>query len=265
MRSAVDPTGRYRTRFDAAVAGCGQTLVLTAAHVLDAKGPVRIELHRYNLGMERKPATEGVWPRVINGKVAATDTAADLAVVRIERMGALPYVARLSHGDEELDHALDGCRHRMLHLHRFDRDDNRARLDLSAVGDAHRDNRAGHGAGQFGVPAVLFLLADRRFAHLLEHREDAVAGQPDLAVRRGDRVLGAQPVESNYQLVAGQSGLQRTGFAVFDADFGSVRHTGDVNVVSAFPGPQPDADRRSAPDSPPGRQLPQVGTGCRST
>jgi S1-C subfamily serine protease len=79
----------------------GDTLVLTAAHVLNADGPVRIELHRYNLGMERKPATEGVWPRVIKGKVAATDTAADLAVVRIDRMGALPYVARLTHSEEE--------------------------------------------------------------------------------------------------------------------------------------------------------------------
>ena len=79
----------------------GETLVLTAAHVLNAEGPVRIELHRYNLGMERKPATEGVWPRVIQGKVAATDAAADLAVVRVEGMGALPYVARLAHGDLE--------------------------------------------------------------------------------------------------------------------------------------------------------------------
>jgi S1-C subfamily serine protease len=80
----------------------GETLVLTAAHVLNAEGPVRIELHRYNLGMERKPATEGVWPRLIKGTVAATDPAADLAVVRIDRMGALPYVARLNHSEEEL-------------------------------------------------------------------------------------------------------------------------------------------------------------------
>jgi S1-C subfamily serine protease len=79
----------------------GETLVLTAAHVLNAEGPVRIELHRYNLGMERKPATEGVWPRVIQGKVAATDTAADLAIVRVEGMGALPYVARLAHSAED--------------------------------------------------------------------------------------------------------------------------------------------------------------------
>ena len=79
----------------------GETLVLTAAHVLNAEGPVAIELHRYNLGMERKPAKEGVWPRVIKGRVAATDPAADLGVVRIDGMVALPYVARLAHGEEE--------------------------------------------------------------------------------------------------------------------------------------------------------------------
>jgi S1-C subfamily serine protease len=79
----------------------GETLVLTAAHVLNTEGPVVIELHRYNLGMERKPPTEGVWPRHIKGTVAATDTAADLAIVRIDKMRALPYVARLTHGEEE--------------------------------------------------------------------------------------------------------------------------------------------------------------------
>jgi S1-C subfamily serine protease len=79
----------------------GETLVLTAAHVLKAEGPVLIELHRYNLGMERMPATSGVWPRVIKGRPVATDAAADLAVVRIDRMGALPYVARLTRGEEE--------------------------------------------------------------------------------------------------------------------------------------------------------------------
>ncbi len=79
----------------------GDTLILTAAHVLKAEGPVLIELHRYNLGMERMPATHGVWPRAIKGKLAATDAAADLAVVRIEKMGALPYVARLTRAEDE--------------------------------------------------------------------------------------------------------------------------------------------------------------------
>ena len=56
----------------------GETLVLTAAHVVKADGPVMVELHRYNLGMERQPPTPGVWPRVIKANLAAIDSAADL-------------------------------------------------------------------------------------------------------------------------------------------------------------------------------------------
>ncbi len=79
----------------------GETLVLTASHVVKTEGPIFVELHRYNLHMERRPATQGVWPRVINAALAAVDTAADLAIVRIEKMTALPYVARLTHDNDE--------------------------------------------------------------------------------------------------------------------------------------------------------------------
>ncbi len=79
----------------------GETLVLTAAHVVKAEGPVVVELHRYNLGMERHPATAGVWPRVINANVAAIDSAADLSIVRIGKTAALPYVARCVRNNDE--------------------------------------------------------------------------------------------------------------------------------------------------------------------
>jgi S1-C subfamily serine protease len=79
----------------------GATLVLTAAHVVKAEGPVLIELHRYNLGMERQPATSGAWPRVLKASVAAVDTAADLSVVRIGKAAALPYVARFTRDQDE--------------------------------------------------------------------------------------------------------------------------------------------------------------------
>ena len=78
----------------------GETLVLTAAHVLKAEGPVWVELHRYNLGLERTAAA-GVWPRVIQAAPAARDLAADVAIVRLEKMIALPYVARLASGAEK--------------------------------------------------------------------------------------------------------------------------------------------------------------------
>ena len=79
----------------------GETLVLTAAHVIKAEGPIFVQLHRYNLGMERRPATQGIWPRVVSATPIAVDTAADLAIVRIENTTALPYVARFTHDNEE--------------------------------------------------------------------------------------------------------------------------------------------------------------------
>ncbi len=79
----------------------GETLVLTAAHVVQEKGPIHVELHRYNLGLERSPPAPGAWPRPLGAVVAATDRAADLAILRIEKLAALPYVARLSPGFQD--------------------------------------------------------------------------------------------------------------------------------------------------------------------
>jgi S1-C subfamily serine protease len=83
----------------------GETLVLTAAHVVNDRGPTIVELHRYNLGMERTAAAAGRWPRSVRATVLASDTPADLAILRIERMRALPYVARLArdHTDPPVD------------------------------------------------------------------------------------------------------------------------------------------------------------------
>lgn len=83
----------------------GQSLVLTAAHVVGEAGPISVELHRYNLGLERTPAAPGAWPRPIEAEVVALDRAADLAVLRIRTLTALPYVARLApdRRDPEVD------------------------------------------------------------------------------------------------------------------------------------------------------------------
>lgn len=80
----------------------GETLVLTASHVIRGPGTISVELHRYNLGLERIPATPGAWPRSIAAEVVAIDRAADLAVLRIEGLAALPYVARLAGSRREL-------------------------------------------------------------------------------------------------------------------------------------------------------------------
>lgn len=78
----------------------GETLILTAAHVVEGTGPLWVELHRYNLGVE-KTEPGAAWPIAVAAEVAATDPAGDLAVVRLRGQPPLPYVARLSPGDEE--------------------------------------------------------------------------------------------------------------------------------------------------------------------
>jgi S1-C subfamily serine protease len=72
-----------------------ETLVLTAAHVVAGPGRLAIELHRYNVGLERV-RSRGGWPRTVPAEVVATDPPADVAIVRIRGMVALPYVARIA-------------------------------------------------------------------------------------------------------------------------------------------------------------------------
>jgi hypothetical protein len=74
----------------------GQTLVLTAAHVVHNTGPIVVELHRYNLGLEKSATAPGPWPRRVSAELLAADQAADLAILRIAKLRALPYVARLA-------------------------------------------------------------------------------------------------------------------------------------------------------------------------
>jgi len=78
----------------------GETLVLTAAHVLEAGGAAFVEIHRYNLALEKKRNSDG-WPKKIPAKVIATDVAADVAVLRIEGFQAMPFVASVGEKTEE--------------------------------------------------------------------------------------------------------------------------------------------------------------------
>ncbi len=73
----------------------GETLVLTAAHVMESSEPAFVEVHRYNLALENKRGSEG-WPKRIPATVVATDPAADVAIMRITGFQAMPYVARLT-------------------------------------------------------------------------------------------------------------------------------------------------------------------------
>jgi S1-C subfamily serine protease len=80
----------------------GETLVLTASHVVfEGTDPVTVELQRYNFGLERFSRIAGGWPRRLGARVVAIDRSADLAVLRIDHMKRLPYVARLARGVED--------------------------------------------------------------------------------------------------------------------------------------------------------------------
>ena len=74
-----------------------ETLVLTASHVLGLEGPILVELFRYNFGVEKTQGAAG-FPRIFPASIAARDAATDLAILRIRKQLAFPYVARVAPG-----------------------------------------------------------------------------------------------------------------------------------------------------------------------
>jgi S1-C subfamily serine protease len=79
-----------------------RTWVLTAAHVVKGATALKVELHRHNLGLPSTGLTEGGgWPRLVPATVAAVDPAADVAVLLIKGMTALPYSSRFDPGATE--------------------------------------------------------------------------------------------------------------------------------------------------------------------
>lgn len=73
------------------------SLVLTAAHVVRDRGDLVVELHRYNVGLEKSRG--GDWPLVIPAEVVGTDDAGDVALLRLRGPSPLPFVARLYDDD----------------------------------------------------------------------------------------------------------------------------------------------------------------------
>ena len=73
----------------------GETLILTASHVVDDPGALHVELFRHNYGWERSRAAAG-FPRKVAAAIVARDRDADLAILRVRGQLALPYVARLA-------------------------------------------------------------------------------------------------------------------------------------------------------------------------
>jgi S1-C subfamily serine protease len=80
----------------------GETWILTAAHVVAKAGDLKVELHRFNFGSRLTGLTEGGgWPRLVPATVVVADAGADVALLRIRGMTALPFVARLEPTAEE--------------------------------------------------------------------------------------------------------------------------------------------------------------------
>lgn len=75
----------------------GTTLILTAAHVVSGSDPLEIELHPYNLGIEKNERAQAgtTWPRLVPAARVAADEAADVALIRMLDRAPAPYVARL--------------------------------------------------------------------------------------------------------------------------------------------------------------------------
>lgn len=77
-----------------------ESLILTAAHVVQGEGALTVELHRYNLGVEANLPGAG-WPKALPGEIVAADPEADVALVRLKGLTTLPYLATLVSSDEE--------------------------------------------------------------------------------------------------------------------------------------------------------------------
>jgi len=76
----------------------GETLILTASHVIQGDGPIAVELHRYNLGVEHVQAIQG-FPKRIEAQLLARDQDGDLAILQIKGHRAFPYIARIAKGE----------------------------------------------------------------------------------------------------------------------------------------------------------------------
>jgi len=79
----------------------GETLILTASHVVEEPGPLHVEFFRYNLGYERSRSVTG-FPRRISASIAARDRNTDLAILRVGGQLKFPYVARIAPSDRPI-------------------------------------------------------------------------------------------------------------------------------------------------------------------
>lgn len=84
----------------------GETLIVTATHVVQGAKALQVEIHRHNLGSRVMYLTEGGgWPRLVRAEIVTADPDSDVALVRIRGMVALKNVARI---DPKADEPVKG-------------------------------------------------------------------------------------------------------------------------------------------------------------
>jgi S1-C subfamily serine protease len=126
--------------------GPGETLILTAAHVVKGASGLKVEIHRHNLGYRLVGLTEGGgWPRLVPAAVVASDTGGDVALVRVEGMKALRYVAPFDPG------AAEPARGEVLTSVGIDRTRFLTRWKTTVEGPARIDIGQGGGPARFTI------------------------------------------------------------------------------------------------------------------
>jgi len=94
--------------------------------------------------------------------------------------------------------------------------------------------------------------------HLGDHNGARGAGQPDLTVICGDQIVTADTVQRDGESRSRQSGRKRAAFALLHPSDGVVGPPGDVDVIGAPAGLQPDACRGVPANAPSRRVCPQI-------
>lgn len=210
----------------------GETLVLTAAHVVKNPADLKVELHRHNLGYRSTALTEGGgWPRVVDATLVGTDPAGDVAVLRIKGMRSLPHTARL---DPE---AREPARGEVLTSIGVDRTRFLTRWEATVEGATRLD------IGEGGGPAWFTVVS--RFP---EHgRSGGGLFRPD------GTIVGVCTGQGRFR-----SGSPRVGLFASVSSIRNLLHTDAINAARS-PQPRPSASlpaRRSGkPDTAQGLSL----------
>ena len=134
--------------------------ILTASHVIQGGGPVLVELHRYNVGLETQRREEAGWPRRLPAEIERVDAANDLAVLKcsakVERGPARSASSVRPRHLARVDLAGDGelAAGEVVSSLGIDRDARLLCWDTRVEGYMNLDIGRGGGVGRFALTSV---------------------------------------------------------------------------------------------------------------